>query len=263
MSANSQAVNLTIESGRASLTLNRPEKRNAFDDGVIAELLQALDTIRSKADSIRVVNLTAVGKHFCAGADLGWMKRMAELNYEDNLRDARQLATLMETLDQLPLPVIARVQGAAFGGALGLIACSDIVIASEDAKFCLSEVKLGLAPATISPYVVKAIGERNSRRYFLSAEVFDAREARDMGLVHVVQANEQLDSEVDRISEAIQQNGPRACLAAKQLIHDLAKPARDYMDMTSKLIAELRVSAEGQEGLSAFFDKRDPGWRKP
>jgi len=261
MSEQEMCVDVRVEDGLACLCLNRPEKRNAFDDRIIADLLAALSAL-SERDDIFALVLMAEGKHFCAGADLGWMKRMAQASYDENHEDARNLARLMETLDQFPLPVITCVQGAAFGGAVGLIACSDIVIAQDDARFCLSEVKLGLAPATISPYVVKALGERQCRRLFLTAEVFTAEDAYRMGFVHQVVPGTQMQDATDVFVKNIRDNGPKAVKAAKALIHDLARPARDYQEMTSRLIAELRVSEEGQEGLSAFFDKRSPTWRQ-
>ena len=253
------AANLEFDGMVARLTLNRPEKHNAFDDKVIAQLLTHLESVAAR-DDIRALILSAEGKHFCAGADLAWMKRMAGMNYQENLADAKQLAKLMSTLDALPVPTIAKVQGAAYGGAIGLIACCDIAIASDTARFCLSEVKLGLAPATIGPFVLRAMGERRCRQLFITAEVFNAQQANNWGLVHHLAQAEELDGAVEDCVQSIVQNGPSSCRAAKQLIQQLSSTP-DPSDMTSRLIAELRVSEEGQEGLGAFFEKRKPVWQ--
>jgi methylglutaconyl-CoA hydratase len=248
--------------GVTEVVLNYPEKRNAFDDLIIRRLIDALEQV-ARDDDTRVVIVRSEGKHFSAGADLAWMRRMAGNTREENLADARQLAKLMSTLNHLPKPVIGLVQGAAFGGAVGLAACCDIVIATEDAKFCLSEVKLGLIPATISPYVVRAIGERQARRYFLTAEVFSAEKAQELGLVHIVCDDK--DSAWTVCNELIDQltsNGPQAISAAKKLIFDVSQQplTPELIDMTSQRIADIRVSDEGQEGLGAFLDKRPAAW---
>lgn len=250
---------LSIDGGLATITLNQPDKHNAFDDAVIQQLLTHLATIRDTPNA-RVMLLQAAGKHFCAGADLGWMKRMASMSYDDNHADARQLARLMQELNSLPIPTIAKIQGAAYGGAIGLIACCDIAIASDNARFCLSEVKLGLAPATIGPYVVAAIGARQCRRLFLSAEVFNSAQAERYQLVHEVVNIERLETRVGELVQGLLKNGPQACKAAKQLIQNIEDKPADMIEQTSALIAELRVSAEGQEGLAAFFGKRPPNW---
>ena len=250
-----------LDQERATITLDQPEKHNAFDDAVIEELLVHIENIHNNHD-VRVLVLQAEGKHFCAGADLAWMKRMADMNYDENLADAQNLANLMASLNSLPIPTIVRVQGAAYGGALGLIACCDIAIASDRARFCLSEARLGLAPATIGPYVYAAIGERNCRRLFLTAEVFSAAQAKDYGLVHEIVEQEQLDEKIETLVQLILETGPGASRACKQLVHDIKLNHEDLLDKTGELIAMLRVSEEGQEGLSAFFDKRPPAWRK-
>lgn len=250
---------LEIVDSIASITLDQAGKHNAFDDKVIACLLGHLDTIR-KSPQVRVLLLKAEGKHFCAGADLAWMKRMADMNHEENCEDARQLARLMSELNGLPIPSVCRVQGAAYGGAIGLIACCDIAFVSENARFCLSEVKLGLAPATIGPFVMAAIGEKNCRRLFLTAEVFDASQAQQFGLVNEVYPSELLDNAIQGVLASLLKAGPKAQAAAKKLIQDLKHFNGDPSEMTSELIASLRVSAEGQEGLGAFFDKRPPSW---
>ena len=250
--------------GVVTVTLNRPEVHNAFDDAVIEKLIDAIDRIRQDPDS-RVMVLRSNGKHFSAGADLGWMKRMATLDYSENVADAGRLALLMSSLNALDVPVLTIVQGAAYAGALGLICCSDYTLASERASFCVSEVKLGLSPAVISPYVVAVIGERNARRYFLSAEVFDAAEAKRMNLVTEITSGEQLNERAEAIIANWLNMGPSAVARTKQLIRRVAGsvPDEDTIGYTRELIASIRVSEEGQEGLSAFFDKRKPRWQNP
>ncbi len=249
--------------GVATVTLNNPEKHNAFDDQIIETLTQVFEHITSRSD-IKLMVLASNGKSFSAGADLGWMKRMAQYSYEDNLKDANALATMLHRLNFLPQPTIAQIQGAAFGGAVGLASCVDIAIASEKASFCLSEVKLGLIPATISPYVVNAMGMKAARRYFVTAERFFAAKAKDIGLVDEVVSPETLEDEVQAMVSAILTNGPTAVKAAKQLVFDVAHKTIDdsLMASTSEKIAAIRVSEEGQEGLGSFFDKRAPKWQQ-
>jgi len=249
------------ERGVATITLNRPEKHNAFDDALIAELTRLFQQAGSD-NKVRAVVLASNGKSFCAGADLGWMQRMANYSYEENLNDANALATMLHTLNTLPKPTIARVQGAAYGGAVGLIACCDIAIGSKMSKFCLSEVKLGLVPATISPYVIEAIGARLARRYFLTAEIFSSRRARRIGLLSESVTEEELDSTINDIVSHILKNGPVAVGVAKQLISDVAqRPIDDELiAQTSACIASIRTSEEGQEGLQSFLNKRSPNW---
>ena len=251
-------VNLSLHDDVAKLVLNRPDKHNAFDDEVIGCLLDALNEVSNS--QARVLVLQSTGKSFSAGADLSWMKRMATLSHDENLQDARQLANLMRTLDSLPIPTIAKVQGAAFGGAIGLISCCDIAIASDEAKFCLSEVKLGLSPATISPFVIKAMGARRCRQLFLTAEVFSAQQAAEWELVHTLVSSNELDSAVERTVAQILKTGPKASIATKQLIADVLSQPTDIAEHTAQLIARLRVSEEGQSGLAAFFDKQLPPW---
>ncbi len=248
--------------GVRRISLNRPEKRNAFNAEVIASLTEALRNA-SEDPAVRVVILAATGKHFSAGADLEWMRSTAAMSESENRDDARHLANLMRTLDELDKPVIARIQGAAFGGALGLICCADIAVAAENARFCLSEVRLGLAPATIGPYVVRALGHRRARRYMLTAEVFDAIQARTMSLVHEVVPQDELDDEVARMTEALLQGGSQAQSACKKLLSTLDNPAAipNIDEHTATMIAELRTGAEGQEGLRAFLEKDEPYWR--
>lgn len=243
------------------LRMARPQVHNAFDDHLIAELTQALDAIAADA-AIRVMVLEAEGPSFSAGADLHWMRGMARASEEENRLDSLALARLMRTLDELPKPTIARVQGAAFGGGVGLVACCDIAIGCEDAKFGLTESKLGLLPAVISPYVINAIGPRQARRYFATAELFDAIEAQRIGLLHQVVAADALDAAVERQIGFLLKAGPLASAAAKQLVRAVcahADGARHDAD-NAALIARLRVSPEGQEGLAAFLDKRKPAW---
>ena len=248
--------------GVATVTLDRPERHNAFDDTVITELSAAFQDLASD-DRARVMVLAATGKHFSAGADLAWMRRMGNANYDDNLVDAEALANMLRALNRLPKPTIARVQGSAWGGALGLICCCDLAVAADSATFRFSEVRLGLVPATISPYVIAAIGPRAARRYFLSAEPIDAETARNLGLLSAAVNESQLDHVVEHRIDHLLQNGPEAMTEAKRLIADIAGKAIDDQLVwhTSETIARLRVSEEGQEGLSAFLEKRPPRWR--
>lgn len=254
------SVTLNITKSKvAILELSRPEKHNAFNAEIIAELIKTIDYANEL--DIRALVLKTNGKHFSAGADLAWMKSMADNNYEENVADSLELAKLMQVLASSPHPTLCLVQGAAFGGALGLIACCDIAVASPNAKFCLSEVKLGLIPAVISPYVIRAIGERQARRYFLTAEVFQAEKALELGLIHQISDN--LEQSEEYFIEQLLNNGPTAVKNAKSLIDEVAGKAIDeqLITHTAKRIAEIRVSDEGQEGLSAFFDKRAPNWQ--
>ena len=248
------------EGALARIRLTNPEKHNAFDDRLIAGLTTAFVAL-GEDDAIRAVVLEAEGKSFSAGADLNWMKRMAGYSDAENRADAMALADLMRTINDLPKPTIAKVQGAAFGGGVGLIACCDIAVASETAKFSLSEVKLGLIPAVISPYVVAAMGARAARRYFQTAEVFSAGEAHRLGLVHEVVAPDALDAKVDNILGAIAKVGPNSAAEAKKLIVAVDRPiTEDVLADTAERIARIRASEEGREGVSAFLDKRMPGW---
>ncbi len=251
----------TREDGVATVTLNRAEVHNAFNDTVIADLTGVLRRLGDD-DKVRAVVLRAEGKSFSAGADLSWMQRMAGYGHAENLADAGALAELMRVLNFLPKPTVARVQGAAFGGGVGLVACCDIAIASDAASFSLSEVRLGLIPAVISPYVVAAIGERAARRYFLTAERFGADEALRIGLVHQVVPADQLDSAVDTILTRLSEGGPAAQRAAKDLIFTVAHRPIDagLIHDTAERIATIRASAEGREGLAGFLEKRKPAW---
>lgn len=243
------------------LRLHRPELHNAFDADLIGTLTAALVAI-GEDRTVRVVVLEGAGTSFSAGADLNWMRGMTTATEGENYVDALALAKLMRTLDELPHPTIARVQGAAFGGGVGLIACCDIAIGVPEAKFGLTESKLGLLPAVISPYVIAAIGPRQARRWFASAELFDATEAHRIGLLHALVPADELDAAVNRQIDLLLKAGPSAAGTAKQLIRRVAAETDGYrLDCdNADLIARLRVSAEGQEGLAAFLDKRKPGW---
>jgi methylglutaconyl-CoA hydratase len=245
----------------ATVWMNRPDVHNAFDETLIAELTAACEALDTD-DSVRVVVLAGRGKSFSAGADLNWMKRAAQNSVDDNLRDARALARMLRVLAEMDKPTIARVQGAALGGGTGLTAACDIAVASTAAVFATSEVKFGIIPSAISPYVVRAIGARQSYRYFQSAERISAERACALGLVHEVVAPEQLDAKVQEIVEALLQGGPRSQAAAKALIRAVDnQPIHDaVVEDTAQRIAHLRATPEAQDGLSAFLGKRKPAW---
>lgn len=246
------------------VTLNRPEIRNAFDDALIASLTESLR--RLDADpAVRAVLLAGNGPAFCAGADLNWMRRMAGYGLEQNLADARALAEMLKTLDRLSKPTVARVHGAAFAGGTGLVAACDIAVGAPEAVFALTEVRIGLSPATISPYVVRAIGERAARRYFLTGERFDAAEALRLGMLAKVSAPERLDADVEEILQHLVQGGPQALRRIKDLIRTVSRggPVTDAMvEDTAQRIAEIRVSPEGREGIASFLEKRRPAWTR-
>ena len=246
----------------AEVWLNRPEVRNAFNDGVIAELTATFDQLGADPD-LRAIVLGGHGKAFCAGADLSWMRAMAGYSWEDNQADASRLAQMLWTVYRCPVPVVGRIHGDCYAGGVGLAAVCDVLVAADGVNFCLSEARLGLLPATIAPYVVKALGEQASRRYFTTAERFDARRAQALGLVHEVVAAEGLDTQVADIVAALVANGPAAVRACKRLVQDVAGRAIDagLRDDTARRIADIRSSTEGREGVQAFLDKRDPGWK--
>jgi methylglutaconyl-CoA hydratase len=247
--------------GIARVTLDRPDLRNAFDDELISSLTTVFNAIGSDG-SIRVMILGGNGPAFCAGADLNWMKRMAKYGYAENLADAEALALMLATLDRLPKPTIARVHGPVFAGGTGLVAACDIAVGTPQAKFCLSEAKLGLSPATISPYVIRAMGEREARRYFLTAEVFDAAEAFRIGLLSLLVSPSELDSSIDELITHLMAGGPQAHRKIKELIRAVAgRPVDDALAAdTAKRIAEIRVSPEGREGIASFLEKRKAAW---
>jgi methylglutaconyl-CoA hydratase len=249
--------------GVGTITLNKAELHNAFDDKVIDELKSAIEDLESD-DAIRLIVLAAKGKSFSAGADLNWMKRMASYSWEQNYQDSLQLASLMQTLHDCKKTTVAIVQGAAFGGGVGLVACCDIVLASEKALFCLSEVQLGLIPAVISPYVVKAIGERHAKRYFVTAERFNVKQAKKMNLVHKIFAHESLADEAEDFIQKILANSPQAMRQAKDLINLVNNQpiSEDLIRDTAQRIANIRASQEGKEGVSAFLEKRPANWLK-
>ncbi|WP_036171293.1 enoyl-CoA hydratase/isomerase family protein [Massilia sp. 9096] len=256
-----ETLEVTVADKVATITLNRPQLRNAFNETAIADIAMAFDEAGQDAD-VRAIVLAANGPAFCAGADLNWMKKMAGYSYDENESDALRLADMLRTIYFSPKPVVAKVQGDCYAGGMGLVAACDIVVASEGVNFCLSEVKLGLIPATISPYVIKAMGEQAARRYFLSAERFDAAEARRLGLAHEVVPSEQLDATVAAIAGALVNNSPNAVREAKKLVRDIAGlPIDDpLLADTAGRIAAIRASTEGKEGVAAFLEKRKPSW---
>jgi methylglutaconyl-CoA hydratase len=246
----------------AEVWLNRPDVRNAFNDGVIAELAAAFRTLGADPD-LRAIVLGGHGKAFCAGADLSWMRAMAGFDWEQNRADAQGLAEMLWSVYSCPLPVVGRIHGDCYAGGVGLAAVCDVLVAAEGVDFCLSEARLGLLPATIGPYVVKALGEQASRRFFITAERFDAQRAQALGFVHEVVPADALDAAVAAIVGALVANGPAAVKACKRLVQDVAGRAIDasLRDDTARRIADIRASTEGREGVQAFLNKREPTWR--
>jgi methylglutaconyl-CoA hydratase len=257
-------LKVEIQGGVARVTLDRPEVRNAFDDALIAALTKAFFEVGSDK-AVRALVLAGNGPAFCAGADLNWMKRMAGYGYDENLADAQALATMLATLERMPKPTIARVHGPVFAGGTGLVAACDIAVGTPEAKFCFSEAKLGLSPATISPYVMRAIGERMARRYFLTAEVFDAQEACRIGMLSLLVQEKDLDSTIQELLKHLLAGGPEAHAKIKDLIRTVThRPIDDALGAeTAKRIAEIRVSAEGKEGIASFLEKRKASWCSP
>jgi methylglutaconyl-CoA hydratase len=245
----------------ATVTLNRPDVRNAFNEETIAELTQAFRALGAD-DNVRAIVLAANGPAFCAGADLHWMKKMAGYSHAENHADALQLATMLRTIYECPQPVVAKVQGDCYAGGMGLVAACDIVVAVDEAHFCLSEVKLGLIPATIAPYVIKAMGEQAARRYFLTAERFSAATALHLGFAHEVVAGDALDFKVTEIVKALANNSPAAVRQAKTLVREVAgKEVNDaLLEDTAARIAHIRSSDQGREGVASFLEKRKPDW---
>ena len=248
--------------GVARIVLNRPEVRNAMNAAFIRDLTEAVETVGTD-DNVRLVVLTGQGKGFCAGADLAWMRRTAEYSVEENYADSGRLGRMLKLLNGLPKPVLGLINGHTFGGGVGLVACCDIAIASSAAKFSLSEVRLGLTPATISPYVVRKIGQTHSRRYFLTAEVFDAARAEEIGLVHMVAGPEALAAKGQEFVDLLLLGGPKAQAISKDLIFRVSDREidKELIDWTSRLIADIRATEEGKEGASAFLEKRKPAWQ--
>ncbi|WP_446904663.1 enoyl-CoA hydratase/isomerase family protein [Burkholderia sp. YIM B11467] len=253
-----------VEANRvATVTLARPDVRNAFNETTIAELTTAFEWLDAHA-GVRAIVLAAEGTAFCAGADLNWMKKMAGYSDDENRADARKLARMLEAIHRCGKPVIARVHGDAYAGGVGLVAAADIAIAADGVKFCLSEARLGLIPATIAPYVVRAMGERAARRYFTTAEVFDSARAASLGFIHDAVPADALDDTVAKLAAALVANGPDAVRACKQLVTDVAGRALDatLIEQTADWIARTRAGAEAREGIASFFEKRTPSWRE-
>jgi methylglutaconyl-CoA hydratase len=254
-------LELTFADGVSTVTLNRPEVRNAFNDEVIAEMAAVFAELGERPE-VRCIVLAGNGPAFCAGADLNWMKSMADYTRDENLADAQVLARMLRVLYDCPKPTIARIHGDAYAGGTGLVAACDIAVSADTAQYCLSEVRLGLIPATISPYVIRAMGARAAHRYFLTAERFSAAEALRIGFVHEVVPAEALDAKVAELARALVNNGPAAMKACKQLLHDVAsrRISTALVQMTVEGIADIRVSEEGREGVASFLQKRKPGW---
>lgn len=259
---NFTTLTVNVASHIATVTLNRPDVRNAFNETVIAELTGAFRAL-GDMDGVRAIVLAGNGPAFCAGADLNWMKKMAGYSEDENRADALTLAQMLHTIWSCPRPVIARIQGDTYAGGVGLVAACDIAVAAEHAHFCLSEARLGLLPATISPYVIRAMGEQASRRYFITAERFDAAEALRLGFVHAVVPAEALDAKIGEIASALVANSPNAVRESKRLVQEVAGRMidNDLLADTADRIAKVRASAEGKEGVRSFLEKRSPGWR--
>lgn len=245
----------------AEVWLNRPEVRNAFNEELIAALTQTFTELSQDAD-LRVIVLAAHGKAFCAGADLNWMRAMADYNWEQNRADAQKLADMLWLLDQCPVPIVGRIQGDCYAGGMGLAAICDVVLAADTMTFCLSEARLGLLPATISPYVIRAMGQQAARRYMVTAERFSAAQAHAMGLVHELCSADTLDAKVAELVGLLAANGPKAARACKQLVRDVsgASLSAELRADTAQRIANIRCSEEGKEGLQSFLQKRKPDW---
>jgi methylglutaconyl-CoA hydratase len=261
MNMDYQTLTVTITDRIGQVTLDRPDVRNAFNEQSIAELALAFDEL-GRNELVRAIVLAANGPAFCAGADLNWMKKMAGYSDSENRADAMRLADMLRTIYLCPKPVVAKVQGDCYAGGMGLVAACDVAVAVDTANFCLSEVKLGLIPATISPYVIKAMGEQAARRYFLTAERFDANEAHRIGFVHETVPAEELDTQVAAIVQALANNSPNAVREAKQLVREIVgQPVTEaLLEDTANRIAGIRASLEGREGVASFLEKRRPSW---
>jgi methylglutaconyl-CoA hydratase len=261
MNMDYQTLTVTITDRIGQVTLDRPDVRNAFNEQSIAELALAFDEL-GRNELVRAIVLAANGPAFCAGADLNWMKKMAGYSDSENRADAMRLADMLRTIYTCPKPVVAKVQGDCYAGGMGLVAACDVVVAVDTANFCLSEAKLGLIPATISPYVIKAMGEQAARRYFLTAERFDAKEAHRIGFVHETVPAEELDTTVAAIVQALANNSPNAVREAKQLVREIVgQPVTEaLLEDTANRIAGIRASLEGREGVASFLEKRRPSW---
>jgi methylglutaconyl-CoA hydratase len=246
----------------ATVSLARPDTRNALNEELIGEITRCMEEL-AEDDGVRVVVLTGEGDFFCAGADIGYMRDTAEFSYEENLEDARKLAAMFRAIDECPKPVVARVRGAAIGGGVGLVAAADVVVAEEGTVFAFSEVRLGISPATIAPFVLRKVGQSHTRTLFLTGERFDAARACEIGLVHEVVAEEDLDTLVQEKVVGLLSGGPEALAVTKALLRDLrdADPG-EATEIMARRIAELRTGEEGQEGLGAFLEKREPSWKQ-
>ena len=256
-----ETLTVAIQDKVATVTLNRPDVRNAFNEFTIAELSLAFNEL-GRNDDVRAIVLAANGPAFCAGADLNWMKKMAGYSHAENAEDAEKLADMLRTIYLCPKPVVAKVQGDCYAGGMGLVAACDIAVSSNGASYCLSEVKLGLIPATISPYVIKAMGENAARRYFLTAEKFTAQEAHRIGFVHDIVGADALDAHVDSIVKSLVTSSPNAVREAKVLVREVTGKAVDSALVvdTAERIANIRSSDEGREGVASFLEKRKPSW---
>ena len=256
-----QTLTVSIADKVATVTLNRPDLRNAFNEHSIAELALVFDEL-GRNEQVRAIVLAANGPAFCAGADLNWMKKMAGYSHSENQQDAARLADMLRTIYLCPKPTVAKVQGDCYAGGMGLVAACDIVVSVDTACYCLSEVKLGLIPATISPYVIKAMGEQAARRYFLTAERFDAKEAQRIGFAHEVVTADELDTTVAGIAKGLVNNSPNAVMEAKKLVREVVgAPVTDaLLADTANRIAAIRASMEGREGVASFLEKRKPSW---
>ena len=256
-----QTLTIAIADKLATVTLNRPDVRNAFNEKTINEIASAFDEL-GRNELVRAIVLAANGPAFCTGADLNWMKKMAGYSHSENQADAMQLAQMLRTIYLCPKPVVAKVQGDCYAGGMGLVAACDIAVAVQEANFCLSEVKLGLIPATISPYVIKAMGENAARRYFLTAERFSAAEAQRIGFVHEVTASDGLDTKVAEIVKSLLGNSPNAVKEAKALVRDVVdrQVTDELLADTAQRIANIRASEQGREGVQSFLEKRKPNW---
>lgn len=256
-----QTLSLSIHSAVATVTLNRPDVRNAFNETTIAEITEVFQQLDADA-TVRAIVLAANGPAFCAGADLNWMKKMADYTHAENLADAGQLAAMLAAIYRCSKPVVAKVQGDCYAGGMGLVAACDIAVSVDTANYCLSEVRLGLIPATISPYVIKAMGESAARRYFITAERFSAAEAQRIGFVHEVTSADALDAKVAEIVKALCANSPNAVRQAKQLVQDVSSRelTPELVAATVEGIAQIRASEEGREGVRSFLEKRKPSW---
>ena len=256
-----QALTLQVDGAVATITLTQPDIHNTFNDEVITEITAAFRTAGERPD-VRAIVLAAQGPAFCAGANLNWMRRMADYTREENIQDAGLLAEMLRVIYECPKPTIARVQGDVYAGGVGLVACCDIAISADTVHYCLSETKIGLIPATISPYVIRAMGARAAHRYFLTAERFNAAEALRIGFVHEVVAHDQLDAKVGEVLKALLGASPNAVQAAKKLVQDVAEREinAELIAKTVEGIADIRSSEEGREGVQAFLAKRKPSW---